>query len=158
MTVKELSGLYYLNLEIERAQKTLKELEDQMGPASPALSGMPHSPNRAASKTEQLAVAIADLHSHIAARRARCIQERDRLEQYIQAIPDPFTRSIFELRFAECLSWEQVADRIGGGNATGSVKKRCYRYLKAAERQGDRQLYEAERRTDEYERGERDRP
>lgn len=158
MTVKELSRLYYLSLEIERAQKTLRDLEDQMGPTSPALSGMPHNPNRMASKTEQLAVALADLHSHIAARRVRCVQERDRLEQYIQTIPEPFTRSIFELRFGECLSWQQVADRIGGGNTADGVKKRCYRHLKAAERQSDRQLYEAEMRTDEYARGERDRP
>lgn len=158
MTVKELSRLYYLSLEIERTQKTLRDLEDQMGPASQALNGMPHSPNWAASKTEQLAVAIADLHSHIAVRCARCIQERDRLEQYIQTIPDPFTRSIFELRFAECLSWRKVADRIGGHNTAESVKKCCYRYLKAAEARADRQLYEAERRADEYERGERNRP
>lgn len=133
MTVKELSQLYYLTLEIGRIEKTLKELENGIGPGTQVITGMPHSANRAASATERLAVKLADLRALIAERQARCVLERDRLEQYIQEIPDSLTRAVFELRFAECLSWPQVADSLGGGNTAEGVKKRCYRYLRAEE-------------------------
>lgn len=131
MTVKELSQLYYLNLEIERDQKKLAMLESRIGVASPDLSGMPKSPHSAHSKTEELAIEIVDLQAIIAAKQIQCIHERARLERYIREIPDSLTRAIFELRFMECLSWDQVAVRVGGGNSLGGVKKRCYRYLKA---------------------------
>ncbi len=131
MTVKELSQLYYLNLEIERDKKKLAMLESRIGVASPDLSGMPKSPNSAHSKTEELAVEIVDLQAIIAAKQIQCIHERARLERYIREIPDSFTRAIFELRFMDRLSWDQVAGRIGGGNSVGGIKKRCYRYLKA---------------------------
>lgn len=133
MTVKELSQLYYLNLEIERDQKKLATLESRIGVASPDLSGMPKSANSTRSKTEELAVEIVDLQAIIAAKQIQCIHERARLERYIREIPDHLTRAIFELRFMERLSWDQVAAHVGGGNSVGGVKKRCYRYLKATD-------------------------
>lgn len=133
MTVKELSQLYYLNLEIERDQQKLAMLKSRIGVASPDLSGMPKAPHSVHSKTEELAVEIVDLQAIIAAKQIQCIHERARLERYIREIPDSLTRAIFELRFMERLSWDQVAARVGGGNSLSGVKKRCYRYLKATD-------------------------
>lgn len=130
MTVKELSQLYYLNLEIERDTKKLAMLESQIGVNTPDLSGMPKGSSASRGKTEELAVEIVDLKAIIAAKQIQCIHEQARLARYIREIPDSCTRSIFELRFMECLSWEQVAARIGGGNTVDGVKKRCYRYLR----------------------------
>ena len=39
------------------------------------------------------------------------------------------TRLIFTYRFVDCLSWQKVAEAVGGGNTEGSVKMICYRYL-----------------------------
>ena len=157
MTVKELSQLYYLNLEIERGKQSLKALEDEIGPVAPALSGMPHTPNQKGGKTEQIAVEMADLQITIATKQIQCIRERARLLRYIRSIKDSLTRSIFELRFVCGMSWKQVADSLGGGNTVDGVKKRCYRYLRAEEEQAEQRLREMEKRSDEYERGERDR-
>lgn len=133
MTVNELSQLYYLNREIEMYKRRLIELEYEIGPASPKLSGMPHSQNGNSSPTEQLVAEIVDLRAIIAAKQIQCIHERARLERYIAEIPDSLTRSIFEYRFANGLPWGQVAAHIGGGNTVDSVKKRCYRYIKTTE-------------------------
>ena len=129
MTVKELSQLYYLNREVENDQKRLAELEWSAVPGSPMISDMPAGPHSNDSKVEELAAEITDLKAIIAAKQIQCIHERQRLERYIATIPDSVTRSIFELRFANCLPWQQVAASIGGGNTTDGVKKRCYRYL-----------------------------
>lgn len=129
MTVNELSQLYYLNREIERDKKQLEDLEWSAIPGSPIISDMPTGSHNNESQVEKLAAEITDLKAIIAAKQIQCIHERLRLERYIATIPDSLTRSIFELRFANGLTWTQVALSIGGGNTTESVKKRCYRYL-----------------------------
>lgn len=129
MTVKELSQLYYLNREIELDRQRLQELEEQRVPGSPVFDGMPRGSDRQHGKTEQLAAEIVDLQAIIAAKQIQCIHERQRLERYINAIPDSLTRMIFTLRFVNGLPWVQVAFHIGGANNEESVKKVCYRYL-----------------------------
>lgn len=61
--------------------------------------------------------------------RARAVSEYNKLTEYISHIPDSQTRTIFYLRFIECLKWNSIADRLGGNNTEDSVKKRCYRYV-----------------------------
>lgn len=129
MTLKELSQLYYLNREIAADQRRLDELNRTIGASIPGLSDMPRSPQLPESKVERMAAEIVDLQAIIAARQIQCIHERARLERWISEIPDSLTRQIFLLRFAECLSWSQVANRVGGNNTEGSVKMICYRYL-----------------------------
>lgn len=134
MTLKELSQLYYLTREIEADQKRLDELSrTAYAPSTPSLSGMPRAPHSVDSKVERLAAEIVDLQAIIAARQIQCIHERARLERWINEIPDSLTRQIFQYRFAECMSWLQVAYNVGGNNTEGSVKMICYRYLKDEE-------------------------
>lgn len=135
MTLKELSQLYYLNREIAADQQRLDELNRMVGaPSIPPLSDMPRPPHNVDSKVERLAAEIVDLQAIIAARQIQCIHERARLERWINEIPDSLTRQIFSHRFADCMSWVQVSQCVGGGNTEGSVKMICYRYLNAEER------------------------
>lgn len=130
MTIKELSQLYWLNREIELDKQKLDELEDLVsGPKAQKLDGMPHMSGYGDALARSVAE-IVDLKAIIAAKQQQCIYERNRLERYIDSIPDSLTRQIFSLRFINGLSWEQVAEHIGGWNTESGVKKRCYRYLK----------------------------
>jgi hypothetical protein len=133
MTLKELSQLYWLSREIEADQKRLDELSRIAGePSSSVLTDMPRSPQIGrSSKIERLVAEIVDLRAVIAAKQIQCIHERARLERWINNIPDSQTRMIFRYRFVSGMSWEQVAEAIGG-NTEYSVKKRCYRYIKTA--------------------------
>lgn len=132
MTLRELSQLYYLNREIAADQKRLDELERSIGStSSPPLSDMPRAPHSVDSKVERLAAEITDLQAIIAARQIQCIHEKARLERWISDIPDSLTRQVFHYRFADCLSWREVAKNVGGGNTEGGVKMICYRYLEA---------------------------
>lgn len=136
MTLKELSQLYYLNREIEIDQQRLDELEAiAASPSSPRLSDIPRGTGDAGSKTERLVEEIDDLKALIAAKQIQCIHERNRLERYIDDIPDSMTRMIFKLRFVNGLPWLQVAYSVGGGNTEASVKMACYRYLKERNKQ-----------------------
>ena len=130
MTLKELSQLYYLTREIEANQQRLKELADLIGPSTAEYSDMPRGPFNPTSKVERLAAEITDLKAILAARQIQLIHERARLERWIGEIPDSATRQIFQHRFADCLSWMAVAERMGDDFTEYSVKQRCYRYLK----------------------------
>ncbi|MCL2718109.1 MAG: hypothetical protein FWE14_04940 [Lachnospiraceae bacterium] len=129
MTLKELSQLYYLIKEIKIDQLRLEELQAKAeGTSSGFLSELSKAPNFE-SKLEKYIVEKVDLANIIFKKQQRCIDERARLEQYINDIDDSYTRMIFSLRFIDGLSWDKVADHIGGGNTDQSVKKRCYRHL-----------------------------
>lgn len=130
MTVKELSQLYYLKREVEQDQRRLQELEAKLGVASPTLSGMPQGSGGNNSKVERYAIELAQLKDIIIDKQAQCIKEIARLEQYIAKIDDEIIRVIFTARYIECMSWKEIAEKIGGHNTDESVKKLCYRYLK----------------------------
>ncbi|MGN0246545.1 MAG: hypothetical protein ACI4DK_11385 [Lachnospiraceae bacterium] len=51
------------------------------------------------------------------------------VEEFIASIEDSHIRRIINLRVIEGLSWNKVADRIGGGNTEGSVKMSFQRFM-----------------------------
>lgn len=128
MTLKELSQLYYLKREIEMDQRRLRELEAKAMPGAQVITGMPHGSN-VADIVGRYAAEIADLRGIIDAKQQQCIHERNRLEKYIFNIEDSLTRQIFQFRFIDGLSYDEIADKLDGGNTFESVRKRVYRYL-----------------------------
>lgn len=57
------------------------------------------------------------------------IETLNQVEEFIAGVEDSRIRRIITLRFIENLSWNKVADRIGGGNTEDSVKKMFYRFM-----------------------------
>lgn len=57
------------------------------------------------------------------------IETLNQVEEFIAGVEDSRIRRIITLRFIENLSWNKVADRIGGGNTEDSVKKSFYRFM-----------------------------
>ena len=131
MTVVELSQLYYLNKEIQIDQQRLEELRKGI------IAGVPMT-RSAKSVPEWYTAGIAELIKLIAAKRRRCVRERDRLERYIDGIEDSLTRMIFTLRFVKGLSWLQTSFQIGGANSDVNIRQICYRHLKKTDSEGRR--------------------
>lgn len=57
------------------------------------------------------------------------LEKTNEVEEFIAAIQDSRMRRIVNLRVLENLSWNKVADRIGGGNTEGSVKMAFQRFI-----------------------------
>ena len=57
------------------------------------------------------------------------LETLNQVEEFIASVNDSRMRRIINLRFIEGLSWNKVADRIGGGNTEDSVKKAFYRFM-----------------------------
>ena len=88
MTMKELSQLHWLNVEIDRDKQRLAELEARAAsPGGPNMSGMPGG-GGAGSSVESAALEIVELKASIEAKIIRCATERARLIGYIDAVPD----------------------------------------------------------------------
>ena len=158
MTVKELSKLYWLNREVELNKRQLADLEKELaedkerldgmrrsldGLASPKLDGMPHGSDVSSpveNTVEQIMMleaaltrkhdALVNLTARISARQTLIILERDKLEQFIGTINDPYMRQVFTLRYVDGLQWKQVAAKVGDAETWDSVKRMCYRYIR----------------------------
>lgn len=57
------------------------------------------------------------------------LETLNQVEEFIASVDDSRMRRIITLRFIDNLSWNKVADRIGGGNTEDSVKKAFYRFM-----------------------------
>jgi len=100
MTANDLMQAYYLEKEIE-SWKSDEDLLKKM------------------SEFPKMDVKIKELR-----------QKKEDIVNFIMNIEDSQTRLIFKLRCFNLLSWNAVADKIGGMNSEYTVKKRFYRYLK----------------------------
>jgi len=107
----------------------LSSLTASAGAGAQLLTGMPYA-SRTTDKVFHLVSEINDLRERIAHLESECAHEKGKIIPYIDAIKDDQTRMMFHLRFLRCLSWEQVADMLGGKNTANGVKMRCYRYLR----------------------------
>ena len=129
MTKKELSQLYYLNREIEEQQRRLAELEALATSCTAQITGMP----RAQGITDKIAkyiTEIADLKALLDLNLKKCFYELNRLNRYIESVPDSQMRMILSLRYINGLSWRQIAFSIGGGNTEDGVRMAHDRFLK----------------------------
>ncbi len=122
MTKKELVQLYYLNREIMNSTEELVNLKIECrrlknGEADKRREKMIKR------REENLVVKIRD-----------CSSLRDRAKRFIDSIDDSLTRQVFYCRYSKCMTWQQVAYAVGGGNSNDSVRKIAERYLKKLER------------------------
>ena len=60
---------------------------------------------------------------------AEIMETLNKVEEFLASVNDSHIRRIITLRVVDGLSWNEVADRIGGGNNENSVKKAYHRYM-----------------------------
>lgn len=130
MTTQKLSQVYWLNKEIAMWQKELERLENQSMAKAPELSDVPQNGSREGSRVESQAVRPEIIREEILALKKKAEQELSRLLQYINGIDDSLVRQIIEYKYAQRLTWEETAARIGGANTKESLRKILQRYLK----------------------------
>lgn len=57
------------------------------------------------------------------------LETLNQVEEFIASVDDSRMRRIITLRFIDNLSWNKVADRIGGNNTEDSVRKAFTRFI-----------------------------
>jgi hypothetical protein len=102
MTRNDLIKAYYIGKEIESWKKEEKELKS------------------------------CALRRKISEKLLELEKKKQEIFDFVMSIDDPQTRLIVKLRCFDLLSWNAVADRVGGMNSEYTVKKRFYRFLEKA--------------------------
>lgn len=129
MRREDLMKVYYLDKEITEWKEEIKRIRESAMPKSIHSNAFTKSSGRHTDTVAQAAVMIADTEKKIRKKLAELEAARNEIVRYILDIDDSQTRLIFKLRCLDHMSWNQVADRVGGMNSEYSVKKRFYRYL-----------------------------
>ena len=128
MTLQELSKYYDIQMTLEKDREALERLRQRITPASPQLTGMPHTPG-VRDKVGDLAVELADMDERIRWLEERAAQEKPNVEAYCKSIVDARMYLVFRLRFIRCYSWAEVAGVLGKGYTEDGVSRMAYNYL-----------------------------
>lgn len=129
MTKRELMQLYYLEKEIRALENRIEELEREIENCTRILTDMPKNRNRN-NKIAEIAAEIVDVKRLLDLKRQERIYTRNRILRCIQAIDNCEVRLIIEYRFIDRLSWQQVANRMGGYATAASVRMIANRFLR----------------------------
>lgn len=128
MTLQELSKYYDIQMTLEKDREALEGLRQRITPASPQLTGMPHTPG-VRDKVGDLAVELADMDERIRWLEEQAAEEKPKVEAYCKSIKDARMYLIFRLRFVRCYSWAEVAGVLGKGYTEDGVSRMAYNYL-----------------------------
>ena len=104
--MKNLNKLYWINKEIKQIEEQIKELTVL---SAVSFNGMP-SGNSVSSPVEKFNERLDDLKQKLALKHAESLEERERIEKYIETIEDVEIRVIARARFIECKSWMKIGD------------------------------------------------
>ncbi len=129
MTREDLMQVYYIEKEVEMWQDELERLRNSAEAAAIRYTGLPSGKGKKCDKVAETAVSLADTERKIEKKLRELEAAKNEILNYILNIDDCQTRLIFKLRCINLMSWNAVADKIGGMNSEYSVKKRFYRYL-----------------------------
>lgn len=139
MNKKELSQLRYLNREIELLKEQIEKAEqdveanmaaDTVAGSNPVWPYQPRSFRVEGVAMPEYERRVQRLKRKLQRRLEELMEKREELEEYIDGIDDSQIRMILTLRYINGLSWQQVAEHIGGGNTADSVRMAHNRFLK----------------------------
>ena len=110
--------MWQRELEIIRSQGLVK---------SPTISDMPKGEQKF--DISDYVSAIADYEAVIRGLLAKVQIQRKKIIEYIEGVDDSLMKQIIFYRCVSCMTWQEVADAVGGNNTENSVKKAYSRFL-----------------------------
>ena len=131
MTKKELKNLYYLKKEIVAQKKRIKELENLATSCTAKVTELTNK-TEVIDMVGKYAVEIADLKRLLDLNLKKRFYELVRLNKFIESIEDSEIRTILMLRYAQGLSWQQIAKDMGAIGDASTERKKHNRFLKVS--------------------------
>lgn len=121
MRSEELNELYWLNIEIKDLENRLKELEESAGVSSAKLGDVIHGSD-ISNPVEKVAIKKMQLKKRLAEVMLLVLEEKEKIERFIETIPDSQLRTIVRLRNIDLMTWQEIGDVLGLDRKTVSTK------------------------------------
>ena len=102
--MRGLNKLYYLKIDIENIQKEIDSLPTI---SSPQLTGMPHG-SGVSNPIVSYVIKKEELTERLNLKKARYMEELERIENIIDGIEDAEVKAIARMRFVQCMKWEDI--------------------------------------------------
>lgn len=128
MTRNELKELSKLNAEAKLISDKIEELEALSNSTATALSGLPCSKVFLESASN-FSDRIKNLKERYNKKLKECFDTMDRLNDFIESIPDSELRMIFSLRYINNMPWQALAWHLGFDGDGSTERKKHDRYL-----------------------------
>lgn len=139
--MKNLNKLYWIKKEIKQIKKEIKQIEEEIKEltvlSAVSFNGMPSgnsvsSPvERFNERLEELKRNLAIKHAEKLEKHAESLEEKERIEKYIETIENVEIRVIARSRFIECKSWQKIGDENFMDRTT--VYRKLDKYIKERE-------------------------
>ena len=111
MDQKRMDHLRHINREIIQQKNRLQKLRALRQGRVRQAPGLPSLTPQDAQ--ERYAVQLRELEESAARHLEKCLEEAQALQDFIQGVEDSQTRQLLSLRYLACLTWQQVAFRMG---------------------------------------------
>ena len=112
MTKKELSQLFYINLEIKDIKEKIEEIESRYIGAITYTNDRVQT-GRISDSTRDIAIKVAELTELYEVKLKELFIQRARIERFIDGIEDSDIRLIVRLRHINCMTWEDIGRELG---------------------------------------------
>lgn len=128
MTVEELSGIYYINKEIEILETELYDLRNNQNFYSKnIISDMPRG-GQAKDMFVEFTEKLRAIEQMLQYSLKKLQLERLKVEEFLNTVADPELRLIMRLRAVNNMKWEDIGFEIGLERTT--VSKKFLKYFK----------------------------
>ena len=132
MTQTDLKRVYYLKKELEMWQKKLSECQADIALGVKQLDGMPRAvTNNTSNPTEAKAIKLSEVSRIIEGKISEIQFAISEIDAYIVSIEDPIMRIILECRCCMLMSWDAVAQAVGGSHTAESVRQMYHRFTQS---------------------------
>jgi DNA-directed RNA polymerase specialized sigma subunit len=133
LTQKELSKLQLIQKEIEFIKKEMSRTDShyQYDKVKGSSSQFPYTPrnfNIEGFDYSGYYTKLDRLNKKLSRKLDELMDERDKINEYIDSIDDSMLRMILSLKHVNGLTWEQIGKEIGYSKMT--VRRKYYRYFR----------------------------
>ena len=105
----ELNELYWLTKEVEDLQNRLDELDETNGVGSSKMGDGIHGSD-ISNPVEKVAIKKMELRTRIAQTMLVILEQKEKIERYVETIPNSQIRTIVRLRNIDLMSWEAIGN------------------------------------------------
>ena len=114
MTAKEyFSQAYQIDVRINSKMEQVASLRDMATKATQTLSDMPGAATKNTHQMEDIIIKMVDLENEINDDIDRLIDLKRSIIGIIQKLTDAEQQSVLELRYVNCMSWQQICTEMG---------------------------------------------